>query len=164
MISRFTQVAIASLSLAMCVACEASTPPPPTATAEPRNIGTITQSATECSLDLVGGALSVGSAVITAVSETDDDLLFHMWRLFGDYTFEEFQAHIAEDRRLAEAGEPGLGPPSGLVDLNELTAPAHSSSDVTVRFRDPGTYAIVCFDPQLNNRPLTLLGPFEVDE
>ena len=164
--SRFNQIATAataSLILAMCVACEASTPLPPTATPEPRDIGTITQSTTECSLDLVEGPLSVGRAVITAVSETDDDLLFHLWRLVGEYTFEEFEAHIAEEKRLAEEGEPGLGPPTQVRDLNELTTPARSSEDVIVRFREIGTHAIVCFDTEMN-RPFALLGPLEVEE
>ena len=133
------------------------------AAAAPPQIGPLTQSASECTLEAGEDPVSAGQVAITVVNKTDAEVSFDMWRIAEGHTYEEFAAHIDEERRLAEAGEQVLGPPSYAEDLIQIKVqPGESEIFETL---SPGTYAIVCFEEydQVGGRPSALVGPVEVE-
>jgi len=141
-------------------------PSPPTNTPQPGpvHVGTVAQSPTECTLDAITGPIPAGPIVLSATNETDDFVVFDMWRIVGNRTYEEFAAYIQADRELAEAGEAGLDHPGYVANYIgiELQAGESGALEGTVV---PGTYAIVCIRmfPQVGEpRPFALVGPLEV--
>ena len=97
------------------------------------------------------------------MNKTEAEVFFDMWRIAGGHTYEEFTAHIDEERRLADAGDQGLGPPSYAEDLIQIRV-QQGESEIFVAL-SPGTYAIVCFEEynQVGVRPSALVGPVEVE-
>ena len=98
------------------------------------------------------------------MNETDALAAFHMWRIADGYTYDQLAAHIVEERRLAEAGEPGLGHPFFVGDLIEIVLQARESGTMVGTVRS-GTYGIVCirmFQQTGKPRPFGVIGPVEV--
>jgi tetratricopeptide (TPR) repeat protein len=144
---------------------EPSSPVPLTATAEPPQVGTLTQLRSGCTFDPADGPISAGEVGITIVEGTFDVSFFHLWRLAEDYEHGEFNAYIEEQARLANAGERALYPPSQVLDLRELN-PREGSTTKVFETLQPGTYAIVCFRTfrSVGISPFALAGPFEIAE
>jgi len=154
----------AAILLAGAVGCAASIPQEETATPSPAYLGTVTLSPSECSLEAAGGPIAAGRVSVTARNDTNDLAVFHMWRIADGHTFEEFAGYIAEERQLAERGEPGLGHPGFVEDLIETVLEAGEAGTITGAVR-AGTYAIVCIPmfPQAGEpRPFGIVGPVEV--
>lgn len=131
------------------------------------NIGTVTVSANRCTLDVVTGPISTGPMTLTAVNNLDHRTAFHMWRIGEGGTFRDFEAGVAEERRLAEQNKPFIGPPAFATDLIESgLIPAGGSTTMTGDV-SPGTWAIVCFRRFEGNpdpfRVFDLVGPIEVE-
>ena len=125
---------------------------------------TLTRSDSERGFDATESPVSAGRVAIEVVNETDSPVEFHMWMLQGTYTYQEFEQYIEEEKRLAEAGAEGLGPPSGVGNFKQLNVLA-GASETVVRNLSPGTYAIECFQDfaQAGIRPFALVGPIEVE-
>lgn len=135
---------------------------------EATHLGTVTLSASDCTFDAaVENAIPAGPVSFTVVNESGDVAAFNMASLVEGTPYEEFEQYIDEERRLAEAGEEGLGLPRFVSDqIPSLTLEAGQSQKVEGSVDAGKTYGIVCLkvfagDPG-HPRPLTLLGPVEV--
>lgn len=137
----------------------------------PIHLGTLTQSDSECVLEAVEGPIGAGPATIRIVNDTEEEAEFHLWRVSGGRTYEELEAHIEEERRVAEAGEPAIGAPSDIAGLVDRISVPVGESEQTVGLM-AGTHGIVCFrqhealveDEHGGWRPDALVGPLEVAE
>jgi hypothetical protein len=166
--------------LAACTASPASapaaTPPataPPTAPQSAANpssqepMATITIGQDECELDPSLTETAAGAIQLRAVNETDALAAFDMWRIGESGSLDQLVAHIAEERRLAESGDPGLGHPSFASSLISSGILQAGESKLVSGVTQPGTYGIVCLrhfvlvtdDPF---RPFTVVGPITI--
>lgn len=141
-----------------------ATPTAEATQAPPTQIGTVRVSASECTLDLVDGPINPGLVTITAVNETDARAMFDMWRITEGSTYEQLARYIKKERRLAEAGDPGLGHPWFVADLIRVgLGPGESGALVGTVIS--GTWGIVCIRKfeRSGIRPFALVGPVEVE-
>ena len=165
--------------LATAAACstsgESASPPaaetePPEGTAvAPTQVGTVTVSGSECTLDLPGGSISAGPVTLTAVNENDAPAAFDMFMIADGHSYRELAARIEKERQLAEAGKAGIGPGPSVFVSTRITSgllEARESGTLTGAV-EPGRWAIVCLqrfkrtaDPV---RPFFLVGPVEVE-
>ena len=168
---------------------EPATTAPPTATAPPTtevpsttimtnevsqtvDIGTVTISDTDCVLNSTTTQISSGQLTFTAVNDTTVRAATEVFRVLEDHSYEDLVAHVEEEVRRADAGEPGLGHPrppiatfasrgSGLLDGGE-------SGVVTIDADEPGTYGVFCMRYHENSadpvRPFAIVGPLEVGD
>jgi hypothetical protein len=132
------------------------------------DIGTVTITEDECvaALDM---ELTTGQLMFTVSNETTDTAAAEVFRLRQGHGFEVMEAHVEEERELADAGEHFAGPPlgqaafaspgSGLMEASE-------SRVVVIDGSEPGTYAIACFrhHPAVSDpvRLFAAIGPLEV--
>jgi hypothetical protein len=142
---------------------------PPTATSTPVpsstlvTLGKITASQSTCSLE-AGAPFAAGRVTFLASNPGNVLATFVINKLMDGHTYADIRAHAAEERRLADAGEPFLGPPpwaqsQGMFSLN----PGETATPSLTLL--PGTYAITCLaihprDQQL--RVVSAAGPLEV--
>jgi len=127
--------------------------------------GTVTQSPTECTLELEDGPINAGRVRFTAVNETDGQILFDMWRLLEGHSFDEWTAATQQARLNAEAGGPHINAPPYLEDLTRIKLQPGETAPL-VRTVQPATYGIVCLRPfpAVGMRPFALLGPIEIKQ
>jgi hypothetical protein len=156
------------------VACASAPPlavntqaPPaiPTSSPGPLDLGTVSQSSTDCSLDESKSPYRAGPVVLTATNGTEDVAAFDMWRIVGNRSYDEFAEHIQADRELAESGQPGLDHPGYVANLITIELQAGETGTME-GIVVPGTYAIVCIRmfPQVGEpRPFSLIGPLIVE-
>ena len=164
--------------LVTAAACSTSGAPTPSPTAElqpqqeslapPPVVGTVTVSKSTCTLDLPGGSITAGPVTLTAVNENDAPTAFDMFMIADGRSYQEFAARIEKERRLAEAGKPGIGPgPSVLVSTRISSGLLEGRESGTLTGAvEPGRWAIVCLqrfkgttDPV---RPFSVVGPVRV--
>jgi hypothetical protein len=137
----------------------------PTAQPDATRVGRLIVTSTDCALRGVEGSIGTGEVVFAASNETDGTALFNIARLEGA-TFEDFEAHIAEEIRLARAGEPYLGHPSFAVPLFEILLAAGEDGLLSGTIEEPGTYVLSCarvFEQTGEMRPAGALGPLKVE-
>lgn len=141
---------------------------PATSPDMPEAIATLTLSQNDCTLRPDLAEMTAGAIRLLAVNETGAQAAFDMWRIGESGSFEELVAHVEEERRLADAGDAGLGHPSFASSLISSGILQAEESKVINGVTQPGTYGIVCLrhfelvtdDPF---RPFTVVGPIEVD-
>jgi hypothetical protein len=157
----------------------ADEPPPPTdgdaARLAPASIGTATLAQNGCELEPAGGSVDAGLVELVVVNEGDAPGAFDLVRFEPkELSYEEFAAHIAKQRRRAEAGKPpsdgGVGPFRTLglprfagVLIHEQVGKGRSERMTGTVY--PGLYAIVCFrtfDGASDLRPVSIDGPIQV--
>lgn len=140
-----------------------------TAATSRAELGTLTITGTECSLDVVEGQISQGVLSMSVANDSSVPGAADVFMILEGYSFDELVAHVEEEARRAEAGEAVLGHPSsalaryassgtGLLEAGESTA-------IEVDAEEPGDYAIVCvrYHEEANElRPFAVVGPFEV--
>lgn len=156
-----------------CVACagDASETPatdPVTADTGTVDIGTVSITSSECTLDVRDKPIAFGELTLTVVNETSAEAVVQVLMIHDGYSFDELVAHVEEEIRRDEAGEAPLGhPPSSqatiVADTGLLEAGESTSTEVDAG--EPGNYAVVCFRHQESAgelRPFAVLGPLEV--
>jgi len=147
--------------------CEGAIPASPTGpppTPIPPHAATITQSQSECAVDVASEPIPAGKVEFTAVNETDSLVAFHIWRIVEGSTYDKLMTRIGEENDRVEANQESLGPPTFLSNLIELQVEPHDSQS-RVGGVISGTYAVVCirdYNDQLGKRPYSVVGPFEV--
>lgn len=143
------------------------TPSARSSPAEPASIrGAITQTETDCAISGIADLVEPGSFAISLSNDTPAQASFDMFKITGEGTYADMEALIAEERRLADAGEPFLGPPSwALSAASSGFIEPGQSIDLTGTLTD-GSYAVVCLwkydqseDPV---RPFAVVGPIHV--
>ncbi len=153
--------------------------PPPTdrdaARLVPASIGTAILTEDGCAFGSTVDTIDAGLVQVVVVNEGDARGAFDLVRFEpGRLSYEEFAAHIAKQRRRAEAGKPlpdgGRGPFQTLglpkfagVLIHEQVGKGRSERMTGTVY--PGTYAIVCFrtfDGASELRPFSVDGPIQV--
>lgn len=124
----------------------------------PKVAGVVTATESDCTFAASSGHLTAGVVTLKFVNQTDAEARFDGWHIPQGHTFDELAAHIREERRHAEAGEPVLGPPSYLTSSDRVfdVAVDAGKSDLDSSDLGAGTYAIVCIKnyPSVGLRPL----------
>lgn len=158
---------LTTVVLVACGANDDKSSAPESADTAVVQIGTVTVSESECSLErAVENPVSAGSVALTAVNDTGASATIHMWSLLEGTTYEEFARYVEEERRLAEAGEEGKGHPPFVQKLIATpTLKAGQSATMRGTISSGETYGIVClkmFEGDEVPRPLGIVGPVEV--
>jgi hypothetical protein len=86
--------------------------------------------------------VSAGTVVLGLENESSGQFDADLWLLNSGHSYEELAAHIAEEQRRADAGEPGLGHPDFATLVAEASVAA-GRGRLTSRLA-PGTYGIAC--------------------
>jgi hypothetical protein len=129
------------------------------------SLGTVTVTTDDCTIDGLPAEIQSGEASLTAFNDTPATASFDMFRLEGG-RFEELVAHVADERAVADAGDPFIGPPSWTTSLASTGLIESETAGTLTGMFEPGTYAVVCLwkydessDPV---RPFAVVGPIEV--
>jgi hypothetical protein len=126
-------------------------------------LGKLTLSATTCELE-AGAAFASGRVTFLATNRGSALATFVINRLLDGHTFAEARAHVENERRLADAGEPFVGPPAFFQSQGSFAVNPGETTTPTLTLL-PGTYEITCLarhprDGQL--RVVAAAGPLEV--
>ncbi|MDQ2914152.1 MAG: hypothetical protein M3T56_12960 [Chloroflexota bacterium] len=123
----------------------------------------LTVSADMCALE-AGAPFAAGRITFLAINKTNVTVSFAVFILASGHTFSEVRDHMEEERRLADAGKPFLGPPDYLSQYSEFSLrPAETGTPEITLPR--GTYVIVClpFHPLAREpRAVGAVGPLDV--
>lgn len=154
---------VASVLLAGC----GGSSPTATTQASPRVIAEIRQTRDDCSLTPASGRITPGLVAISVLNDGGGEAGVDVWRIPEGHTYDEVVAHVREERRLAEAGQPGLGHPSFFMGSSpSIRAEPRTAHSRTVSGElKAGTYAIICirtFEQVGQFRPLAVVGPLVV--
>ncbi|MDX1687202.1 MAG: hypothetical protein R3248_04390 [Candidatus Promineifilaceae bacterium] len=142
----------------------------PTPASDPPLLGTLTISPSGCSLDLVEDSVGPGAHAIDVVNEKGvPGVVFDMWTLLPEQTYEGFAEQIDDARVMAETeSEEGLSlrslpPPQGVERWRRFGVDGRS--ETIYKYLTPGTYAIVCqeFIDPAGWWPMYIVGPIEVE-
>ena len=104
--------------------------------------GTVTLTEDGCGYDGPAEA-AAGPMVIAMVNATNGQFDLDLWRMDDGHSYDELVAHIAEEMRRQEAGEPPLGHPAFAELVGEATAEASAEAELQVAL-EPGAYGIAC--------------------
>jgi hypothetical protein len=111
-----------------------------------------------------GAPFAAGRVSFFATNRGNALATFTIFRLLDGHTYAEARAHAEEERRLADAGEPFVGPPKYFQSQGMYSVNPGESATPTLTLL-PGTFAIICLavhprDGQL--RVVSAAGPVEV--
>jgi hypothetical protein len=162
--------ALAIIAGALLTGCAGSGPASPSASTTvaepsgPQSVGTVVITEADCTFQPSADQLRPGAAELSVTNNTDGVAGVHLWRIIDGHTYDELAAHVAEEVRLAQAGEPGLGHPDFVADLVEVVADAGNSASATGTLR-VATYGLVCArlsETASQRGPFKTIGPIEV--
>lgn len=141
-----------------------TTTAPPGATAEPTSTGIVTLSDSGCQYN-GPTEIAVGQLRIELTNETTGQFDIHLWSLQDGHDYDELAAHIDEEGRRNEAGEPPLGHPSFATLVAEASAEAGSTSELVTDI-GVGTYGMACiyFDQPGSLGGIWSVGPITAAE
>jgi hypothetical protein len=132
------------------------------------DVGSVTITDSECQMAIDSEDAGTGPLAFMAINDSGVQAavdVFHVTDIAA------VVAHVDEERRRADSGEPVLGHPgepiatfassgSGLLD-------AGTSTQVVVEADEPGDYAVICLRYHENTsdpvRPFAVVGPFTVE-
>lgn len=127
--------------VAACATPSGSTPSPSIASSGPLH-ATVTLTDDGCEYD--GPAeVAAGPMVIDLVNATSGQFDLDLWRLNDGHTYDELVAHVAEEMRRQEAGEPPLGHPTFAELVGEATAEESAEGELQMAL-ESGTYGMAC--------------------
>jgi hypothetical protein len=86
--------------------------------------------------------VGAGTVILGLENESSGQFDADLWLLEPGHTYDELAAHIAEEQRRSEAGEPPLGHPA----FATLVAEASTTSErgTLTADLDAGTYGVAC--------------------
>jgi len=139
-----------------------------TPTPSPQLAGTITQTKSDCTFSAGAAHVKAGLVSFTMANQTGADAAFDVWWIPEDHTYAQVVAYMQEERRLAEAGQDGLGHPPYFVGTEPPIrgGPSGATSITASGNLTAGTYGIVCIQlyQQVGElRPLAAVGPVIVE-
>jgi hypothetical protein len=126
-------------------------------------LGKLTVSQDMCSLE-AGAPFAAGKITFLAINKTNVLVSFDVFRLADGHTFSEVRAHMDEERRLADGGEPFLGPPDYISKYTNFSLRAGETGTPEITL-PRGTWVIVCLPmhPRAHEaRPVGAVGPLDV--
>jgi hypothetical protein len=127
------------------------------------NGGLLTLATAACGFEPGAHPIPAGRVRFTVENQTEVLGVVNIARLEGA-SFQEFAAHVAEELRLAKAGEPGLGHPSYAVPIGDVLVDPGETVELTATL-EPGTHALLCgrlYEEVGELRPSMAIGPVEV--
>lgn len=126
----------------------------------------VTLTDADCTLVRAASPVKAGRVAFTLHNQSGGKAGIDIWLMPDGKTFDQLVAQAAEDRRLAEAGEPSQGDHSSLGDAPQLRLPWDASPSQTgSAVLHSGTYAVVCiksFPKVAEPRLLKVIGPVVV--
>jgi hypothetical protein len=130
------------LMLTGAVSCGQSQAAPPTSSASTSPLGVFALSDSGCAYQGQQN-IAPGQGSVTLSNKTPNRAQFDFWRLNAGHAYSEFVAHIKEEQRRIQAGEPSLGYPNfATLITTETVAPQGTKSLVLPS--EPATYGIAC--------------------
>lgn len=128
--------------------------------AEASPVGTFALARSGCSYD-GPAALAAGEATFTLASH-GGSADFDLWLLADGHTYEELAAHIDEERRRSERGQPPLGHPTFATLVAEASTDPAGEDTLTTALQ-PGEYGAACIRFEEGRPGLWAAGPFTVE-
>lgn len=123
------------------VSCGQGQAASPTSSPTPPSVGDFALSDAGCAYQ--GQQKITGRGSVSLSNKTANQGQFDFWRLNAGHAYSEFVAHIKEEQRRIQAGEPGLGHPQfATLITTETVAPQGTKSLVLPT--EPATYAMAC--------------------
>ena len=148
-------------------ACSAEKQVRPSATPSPSptliTLAKLTVSEDMCSL-AAGAPFAAGRITFLAINKANVPVSFDVFILANGHSFSEVSAYMDEERRLADAGKPFLGPPDYLAMYVNFSLKAGETGTPEITLTR-GTYVIVClpFHPLAHEpRVVGVVGPLDV--
>jgi len=106
--------------------------------------------------------VDAGQISVSIASELEAAAWFDLWQMEEGHTYSELVAHIDEEQRRAEAGEPGLGHPTFATLVAEGEADPSAEATITLEAA-AGEYGMACIaiDPETETpSSISAAGPF----
>ncbi|MEX2405758.1 MAG: hypothetical protein WD834_00325 [Actinomycetota bacterium] len=106
--------------------------------------------------------VDAGEISLSIASEMGAAADFDLWQMEEGHTYSELVAHIDEEQRRFEAGEPGLGPPTFATLVAQGRADPSEEATITIEAA-AGEYGMACIgiDPdQGTPASISAAGPF----
>lgn len=106
--------------------------------------------------------VDAGEISLSIASEMDAAAWFDLWQINEGHTYSELVAHIDEEQRRAEVGEPGLGHPTFATLVAEGQADPSAEATITLEAA-AGEYGMACIgiDPDTETpSSISAAGPF----
>lgn len=126
-------------------------------------IGTVTLSDSDCTLDLAQDPVRAGQVELVVVNNTGATGAFDMGRIHDSSSYEELETVITAAIRAAEASEEMVPRPSFLGSGLLSRAVQGGESQTLTGTLTAGTYGLVCLGTyEVGVRPVAVLGPIEV--
>lgn len=128
---------------------------------EPQAVGRFVLSGSGCRYE-GPDTVDVGRISLSIASEMDAPADFDLWQMDEGHTYSELVAHIDEEQRRFEAGEPGLGPPTFATLVAQGRADPSEEATITIEAA-AGEYGMACIGivpDQGTPASISAAGPF----
>jgi len=106
--------------------------------------------------------VDAGEISLSIASELDTPAWFDLWQLDEGHTYSELVAHIDEEQRRVEVGEPGLGHPTFATLVAEGEVDPRAEATITLEAAS-GEHGMACIgiDPDTETpSSISAAGPF----
>ncbi len=148
------------LMLTGAVSCGQTQAAPATSSASPPSLGAFVLSDSGCGYE-GQPKISAGHGSVTLSNKTANQAHFDVWRLNEGHSYSELVAHIKEEQRRSQAGEPGLGHPTFATLLTtEIVEPQRTKSLVLPS--EAATYGMACIPWRGGPTGIFAAGPLTV--
>jgi hypothetical protein len=162
-----TRSVIPAISVTLLLCACGSSSSSALSTPSPQLAGTVTETLSDCSLSQASDRILAGNLILKFENKTGVEAGFDLWPVREGRTYADVIAFIAEERKLAAAGEPGRGHLEFFPYSDpSLQMPLSSAPTGTASGRlDAGTYTVVCvrfFAEASEARPLGVTSPLTI--
>lgn len=130
----------------------------PTVDSEDRPAGRFVLSRSGCRYE-GPPTVAVGQASFNLVSKTNVAAQFDLWQMNDGHTYAELVAHLDEEQRRLEAGEPSLGHPTFASLVASTPVDPREEGTVTID-ATAGEYGMACIRLDEDNGGFSSAGPF----
>lgn len=169
-VTRFARCLVLMFAPVVLLGCGSESQPAPAAAAKspsPAQLAAVvTLTSSDCSLAPAESPVKAGLVAFTLENQSGVKAGIDIWLMPDDKAFDKFVAQAAEDRRLAEAGEPSQNDHAWLGVAPQLRLPWDASTSQTASaVLSSGTYAVVCIKsyPKVSEpRLLKVIGPIVI--
>jgi hypothetical protein len=103
--------------------------------------------------------VAAGHVSFALVGQTNVAAQFDLWQMNDGHTYAEFVAHLDEEQRRLEAGEPSLGHPTFATLVASTPTDPRDQATVTIDAGD-GEYGMACIRLDEDNGGFAAAGPF----
>lgn len=142
-------------------ASQTSSPTPsPTSSPTPPSVGDFALSDAGCAYQ-GQQKIAPGHSSVTLSNKTANQAHFDFWRLNEAHSYSEFVAHIREEQRRIQAGEPGLGHPTFATLITTETVEPQGTQSLVLP-SEAATYGMACIPWRNGPTGIFAAGPLTV--